>query len=375
MVWFGTFNDTNRSFDIEYGAPYHDKTSDPGGKMKQPTTSSPAFGRRGFLQIIAAAGAVGALYHFSLKADRPVAATVRRSRTLMGTQINLTVYGPEREQCENAVNATFSRMEDLVRSLSRHDPGSELSRLNATGNLQQPSEDLCRVLRQADEISRATDGAFDVTVLPLLRLYTEAGKKGILPADDQILFTRRLADYRKVRIHDASIELAEKGMSITLDGIGKGYVVDEGVATLKTLGFTNVYVEAGGDLMAAGSKPGDIPWRIGIRNPRPESSSRLNIVEMSDRAVATSGDYMQPFTPDMRHHHIIDPRTGFSPPGLASATVTAPSVALADGLATAAMVMGPDRSLEVIGSLSECEGLFIGKDLRHYKTEGFIQPA
>ena len=101
----------------------------------------------------------------------------------------------------------------------------------------------------------------------------------------------------------------------------------------------SVYVEAGGDLMVTGTKGNGRPWRIGIRNPRPERTDELIVIGLEDKAIATSGDYMQPFTPDFRHHHIIDPRTGIPPPQLASSTVTAPNVALADSLATAAMVL------------------------------------
>ena len=115
-----------------------------------------------------------------------------------------------------------------------------------------------------------------------------------------------------------------------------------------------------------------MPRRIGIRNPRPEEASNLITIEMSNKAVATSGDYMQPFTANMRHHHIIDPRSGISPPELASATVCAPTVAMADGLATAAMVMGPEQALVTLESLPDCEGFFIGKDLQQYRTKGFL---
>jgi thiamine biosynthesis lipoprotein len=161
-------------------------------------------------------------------------------------------------------------------------------------------------------------------------------------------------------------------MGVTLDGIAKGYIVDQGVATLRQSGFDNVYVEAGGDLMVTGAKPAQQPWRIGVRQPRPEMDWQMPVIATTaPLAIATSGDYMQAFTEDLRHHHILDPRTGMSPPELASATVTAPSAALADALATAAMVLGPQRAAAAVESFAGCAGLFIGKDLRHYRTSGF----
>ena len=114
-------------------------------------------------------------------------------------------------------------------------------------------------------------------------------------------------------------------MGITLDGIAKGYIVDEGVAVLKQAGFDNILVEAGGDLAASGLKEAALPWQIGIQAPRQGHSSLLGKFAVRDQAIATSGDYMQPFTPDLSQHHILDPRAGYSAPELASATVVAPS--------------------------------------------------
>ena len=161
-------------------------------------------------------------------------------------------------------------------------------------------------------------------------------------------------------------------MGVSLDGIGKGYIVDRGVDQLKDYGFNNVYVEAGGDLMVSGQKSDDTPWRIGIRNPRPEQKKELVTLKVSDKAIATSGDYFQAFSPDLKHHHIIDPRSGFSPPELASCTVTAPNVALADGLATAAMVLGKDAALDLLEPMQGCEAYMVTKELKQYNTTGFF---
>jgi thiamine biosynthesis lipoprotein len=339
--------------------------------MKQQTGTSPLIGRRAFLQIIAAAGAAGALWQFGLRPELLPGQVIRESRVMMGTQVNLIIYGPDRESCKDAVYVTFARMEELIGILSRHSSGSDLYRLNKNGFLPEPRKEMREVLLLAEGISKATEGAFDVSVLPLLKLYSERSPQDTLPADHALHETMQLVDYRKINISRPSITLEKMGMALTLDGIGKGYIVDQGVSTLKSKGFSNVYVEAGGDLMVSGVKTGNKPWRIGISNPRPESSASLVALRISDRAVATSGDYMQPFSPDMRHHHIIDPRTGISPPELASATVTAPTVALADGLATAAMVMGPGNSLELLESMDNCEGFFISKELKQYRTSGF----
>ena len=166
------------------------------------------------------------------------------------------------------------------------------------------------------------------------------------------------------------MSLGREGMRVTLDGIGKGYVVDRGVSVLRERGFDNVFVEAGGDLVARGTKNGGEPWRIGIRRPRPGESLQARF-DTTDCAVATSGDYMQPFTPDYSQHHIVDPRTGYSAPALASSTVSAPDAATADALATMTMVLGPRKGREVLEGLPGCEGYFVSKDLEITRTSGF----
>jgi thiamine biosynthesis lipoprotein len=261
-------------------------------------------------------------------------------------------------------------MRSLEAMLSRHRDDSEVGRLNATGRVDGASDALLDVLRLADRIHRLGDGAFDVTVLPVLELYrrTPSGHHA-LPA--KLLVEQALAAVGQHRLRiDGRTVSAEPGVRVTLDGIAKGYVVDQAVAELKALGFPNTFVEAGGDLIAAGEKAGGAPWRIGIRNPRP-GLTLVARFDVRERAVATSGDYMQPFTPDFALHHILDPRTGRSAPELASATVIASDAATADALATLTMVLGSARGRALLEELPGCEGYFVAKDLTVTRTTGF----
>lgn len=327
----------------------------------------PKINRRRFLQILAVAGVAGGVYRYGFSGAAAGDHLVRQSRSLMGTEINLIVRGPDEDACLAAVRSTFDRIAALSRIFSRHDPTSELAALNRSGALAAISQELDEVLTLATAISQQTGGAFDVTVLPLLRLYEETPK----PDQNQLDAALQLVDYRKIERQGQRVRLAP-GMELTLDGIAKGYIVDQGIATLHAHGFANVYVEAGGDLMVTGRKPADQPWRIGIQPPRPQPSTEMTVIAAtSSMAVATSGDYMQAFSDDLRNHHILDPRSGHSPAELASATITAPTVALADGLATAAMVLGPEQALHMLTSFEHCQGLLIGKDLRQYRSTGF----
>lgn len=340
--------------------------------MQAEESASSRFNRRGFLQIVAVAGAAAACWKLGFFGSARPLQVARRSQPIMGTVLNLTVYGEDRDACEEALHQTITTMKTLEGKLSRHMPQSELYRLNQSALLDQPSEDLIKVLAMADELSRQSSGAFDVTILPLLHLHERIRGTNDHPDAQQLASARRLVGYEKIIYTDKHIRLQDAGMGISLDGIGKGYIVDQGVAALRQRGFANVYVEAGGDLMVSGHKEAAVPWRIGIRNPRPQHNQKLVTVAISDKAVATSGDYLQAFTADLRHHHIIDPRSGFSPPELASCTVTAPSVAMADGLATALMVLGKNDALDLIEPMPGCEAYMVDKNLHHFNTSGFF---
>ena len=150
-----------------------------------------------------------------------------------------------------------------------------------------------------------------------------------------------------------------------------GYIIDRGVAVLRGRGFDNLLVDVGGDILVGGGPAPGRPWRIGLRNPR-SGPPLLGRFEARDCAVATSGDYMHTFTADRRQHHIVDPRTGYSPPELASSTVIAPDAASADALSTLTLVLGARGGRELLESLPGCEGYLVGKDLAVTRTSGFV---
>lgn len=338
--------------------------------MPRLDSNPPLLTRRNILRMLAVAG-TGAVAWKVVRFGRGAPGVVRRSRVMMGTGVELTVLCDEREAAEAAAEATLERMAELEALLTRYRPDSELSRLNATGAIASASDALLDVLRLAETVSNLGDGAFDVTVQPLLDVWRErVDSLGASPGADAVERAMTLVDHRALRIEGRRVTLGRSGMRVTLDGIGKGYIVDAGVATLKKRGFPNVFVDAGGDLVAAGDKGSGRPWRVGIRNPRPGLAMSARF-DARNVAVATSGDYMQSFTPDHAHHHIVDPRTGRSAPELASATVTAADAATADALATLAMNLGSQRARELLEELPDCEGYLVSKGLAVTRTSGF----
>ena len=353
----------------------------PGRGVREPETvpQGSKRTRREVLRVLAIAGGGAAAWKLGLLRG-PGVTPVSRARVLMATEVRLTVIGEDREAAEAAADATLARMARLENILSRYRPQSEVARLNATGRLDQPSAPLRDVLDLAHRISQLGDGAFDITVQPVLDVYRNQVTPGVNTSDYNGLLSqlgpaieeaRARVDYRSLRVDSEAVVFGRPGMSLTLDGIGKGYIVDRGVEELASRGFTRVLVDAGGDLVAAGEREPGHPWNIGIRHPRPGRVAVSAHFEAQNQAIATSGDYMQPFTRDLELHHIIDPRTGWSAPELASATVIASTAALADGLATLVMVLGPRRGRELIEAVPDCEGYLVSKDLTITRSTGF----
>jgi thiamine biosynthesis lipoprotein len=295
---------------------------------------------------------------------------VSESRTRMGTVVTITVVHPEADEARRMVGASFEEMERLESVLSRHRPDTPLSRLNTTGLLSDPPPELVEVVERAEAYSVLSDGAFDVTVKPLLDLYGAAFDGGDRPPSERdVRAARALVDHRGVRIEGDAIRLADPRMSITLDGIAKGYIVDRTIDVLVASGADRVMVNAGGDMASAGDGSVDDPWTVSIQDPRDERRY-VELVRLAGDCIATSGDYMRTFTEDRRFHHIIDPRTGYSPTHTSSVSVLAPTAMDADALSTAVLVLGPVEGRALLEGLRGVEGVVVGKDGVQVRTSG-----
>jgi len=320
--------------------------------------------RRKFLQITAAAGGLaltGGMLAPLLRAGEVSAHTA--TRTLMGTRIHLTVVTADLRRGQAAAEATFAAMQRLIALFDHRQPTSPLSGLNRSGFLDQAPLELIQVLRRAVDFGELTQGAFDVTIKPLLDA-RQAGK-----ADSTDL--RALVDFRQIQIDGGRVRLGIPGAAITLDGIAKGRVIDGGVDALQQMGFDQVLVEAGGDLRTLGARADGSLWRVGIAHPRQTAQGEiLAVLPTGAQAVATSGDYLHTFSTDYSQHHIIDPRSGRSPVELASATVLAATALDADALGTALMVLGSQAGLALAEGLPGVEAVLVTKDLQVLKTSG-----
>lgn len=291
-----------------------------------------------------------------------------KTRNAMGTTISITVIDFDETKAERAIDAAFLEIERIDNMMSRQKESSELFVLNSEGAILSASLDLVYVLQKSYYYSELSEGAFDITVLPILNLWADKVKEGSYPKPDEINKTLEKVGYKKISINMDNVAFKEKGMKITLDGIAKGYAVDMAVEVLKNHGIEHALVNAGGDLRAFGSKN----WTIALQNPE-NKEEYIVLFGICNESVATSGNYERYFNDVAKVNHIADPRTGFSAKGLISVTIVSEKATDADALATAVFVLGEEKGMRLVNALDGVESLIITSDKRILKSKGFEQ--
>lgn len=296
---------------------------------------------------------------------------VHDTRTHMGTLVSLTFVHPDASRARDGVRAGFDEMARLESILSRHAPGTPMAELNRTGGLDRAPGELLHLLDTARRWHELTGGAFDPSVAPLLERYAARHREGRGPPPDSEIreVLARSVGFDGVEVRGGRVRFVRPGMALTLDGVAKGFIVDRTVAALARAGGERVLVDAGGDMASGGRDPSSEPWPVDVQDPHHARRS-LGRIGLTGGAVATSGDYARTFTPDRRHHHILDPRTGRSPDHTSSVTVRAPSAMEADALSTALLVLGPGEGLRVLERVPGAEGLLVAKDGTRHASAG-----
>jgi thiamine biosynthesis lipoprotein len=292
------------------------------------------------------------------------------TRSMMDTFVTITVYTSDEAKADEVIDAAFDRMEEIERIASIFDEEAEAFRLNQQGYLEAASADLRQMITKSLEYSELTDGAFDITIQPLLELWeTGLWQETEEVQQRRINETLALVGGDKIVVEDDKIYFTEEGMKITLGGIAKGYAVDEALKIIKKRGIKHALINAGGDMTSLGSKPEGEPWIIALVNPDEQTQSLANF-NIAGEAVATSGNYARYFDPEKQAHHVINPKTGYSAQECISTTVIAENATQADALATSIFVMGPEAGIELIDSLSNVECFIVDADRKLYGSSG-----
>jgi len=303
----------------------------------------------------------------------------------MGTTYRIKVVAGYFKRTSGLQDKIDERLKVINQSMSTYIQDSEISRLNTSKNTKEQfyfSDDFLQVIRVAQRLYTITQGAWDGTIKPLVDLWGFGNREREEQVPDVASIEKMLTEvgFDRVYISDRGY-VQKRHPAITLDfaSIAKGYAVDQVAWLLKTEGLEDFIVEIGGEVFASGVRQDGGQWRVGVNLPVGNASFQevYKVVQLSNLAMATSGDYRNFFKKDgLTYSHIIDPATGYPVQnGVVSVTIIAGDCTFADGLATAAMVMGLDKGLALIEQLAGVEGLIVVRhadnDLKDYSSSGF----
>ncbi|HEX8914309.1 MAG TPA: FAD:protein FMN transferase [Humisphaera sp.] len=270
----------------------------------------------------------------------------------MSTPVRVAFSCPKPAVAGDYLRAAAEWVSAFEARYSRFIPESVVGQVNGAagrGDWVEVDGEADRLLALCDEMHRLTGGAFDAASLPLLRAWDWRADPPRVPDAAALAEARRLSGWDKVERRPGAVRLPEAGMGVDLGGIGKEYAVDRLVEMAAERGIGNVMVDIGGDLRVSGHGHGKDAWYVGLEEPdRPGDCWAC--LRLTDRAVATSGDYLRSFTRDGRRYgHVLDPRTGEPVAnGCQAVTVVAPTCVLAGVLSTAAFVLGPVEGLDLV---------------------------
>ena len=271
-------------------------------------------------------------------------ALVWRQRAMLGfgTTLWLKAAHTNADQLDAALDAAVAAIRNIERQMSLFDPHSALSRLNAQGQLRAPDTELLQVLQLARKVAAESKGAFDVSMQPLWQLWSQASAQGALPSQRAINRTRERVNWRAIDATPSLVRLNRPGMALSLNGIAQGHASDRVKAILQAHGIPHALIDTGETSLLGHAPDGDA-WRFGIEDAAGKSAVAPPLLVHDGRAIATSSDAHTAFSDDHRHHHIMDPRTGYSPTQWSSVTVLAHSCALADALTKVFFMLPPQR--------------------------------
>lgn len=282
--------------------------------------------------------------------------------TAMDTFITITLYSENKTLANQAIKNAFTEIKRIEEKFNEYNDTSLTSELNKKKEINTTDKEFINIIQDSIYYSNLTNASFDITVKPILNLYSNSFQNlQRPPTPEEINQTLKETNYRlieiKTKTNNTQITLHNQ-TQITLGGIVKGHAIDKALEILKYNNITSALINAGGDMYALGNKPNNKPWTIALQNPD-NSNEYITQIKLKNKAIATSGNYERYFNENKSFHHIVNPKTGYSANELISATIIANTALKADALATAIFVMGPEEGIKLINNLNDTEALLI----------------
>jgi thiamine biosynthesis lipoprotein len=322
-----------------------------------------AITRRRFIHITGMVTAMSLIPTLRLRAETPLE-PVRWQGVALGADASLTIYHPDRQAAARIIDSALAEVRRLESIFSLYSPDSVLSRLNATGQVDTPPEELVELLAACETFSRITGGAFDATVQPLWEVYaahfSRADADPAGPGAEAIAAARRKVGHANVAVAPASIRFAQPGMRLTLNGVAQGYITDRVSELLRAEGIGHTLVDMG-EIRALDGHPAGHPWTVAIRDPR-QAGHTLTDVPLQDSAIATSSPLGTRLDASGRFNHIFDPATGACAARYLGVSVEAPTATTADALSTAFCLMPMAEARRALAAAGGRRAWFLAHD-------------
>ncbi len=292
----------------------------------------------------------------------------KQTRFMMDTYVTVYAIGPKTKTLP-AIDAALNRMQSVDAKFSSRNARSPVYAFNRQ-NVPITDREILDVVALALRISKDTEGAFDITVAPLIELWGFYGDSPRLPKPEEIQRCLNQVGYSHLILTDAKLQKDKADIKIDLGAIAKGYAVGQAAKVLTDQGVTSALIDAGGDIYALGKKAKQL-WKVGIRKPRGDEI--LGYLEVQDLAVMGSGDYERFFmSGGKRYHHIFDPKTGYPAEGLSGTTLVHPDPMVADAWNTAVFVLGPEKGLDLVERIPGMEAVMVTTSGKEIYSSGLV---
>lgn len=305
----------------------------------------------------------------SNKTDEPLS----RTDFFMGTVITVTLYDNKKDEILNKAFDEVKRIENLV---SINKENTELDKVNESAGISpvKVSDDTYNIIKAGLNYSIETDGHFDVTIGPIVKLWSIGLPEAKVPTDDEITDKLQYVNYKDLELNDneKTVFLKREGMILDLGAVAKGYTADRICEILKENNVSKAIIDLGGNIFALGEKSENTPWKIGIQNPEQSRGDIIGSLSIENKSVVTSGIYERFIEQDdKKYHHILSPFTGYPYENeIAGVTIISEKSIDGDALSTSTFSLGVESGLEFINNKSNVEAIFITKDRKVYLSDG-----
>ncbi|HAL45616.1 MAG TPA: hypothetical protein DCP47_06860 [Phycisphaerales bacterium] len=311
--------------------------------------------------------AISIVYQLFIRMQQPPRPVSIESpnRLVMNTVARIIAVGPDEKTARAMINAAFAEVHLLEILMNRFDPNSQLSLVNRTAAKEavKVHPALFEILQKSIYYSKLTDGAFDITVGPLVDMWRKCAEANSMPSEQQLEDVKKIIGYEKIILdsNNFTVRLAVEGMRLDLGGIAKGFAADKAIAVMKSCGATGGLVDLGGQIGCFGTTQTGGKWIIGIRNPSKGATNGIIVkLELSDMAASTSGNYERFYKiAGKKFSHIFNPQLETSAELISSDTIICPNGTQSDALSTAVNVMGITKGLELIEKLGDTEAVIV----------------